>query len=83
MTKDTISEAALLRVLVDETGKLLAVDASYLGSKIMITHQRDEFNWTASIGMVGLATSKAFDAALQQTQLRYDLDWRSGYSVSR
>jgi hypothetical protein len=74
MARATVSKAALLQILIDETGKLLTSDAHHIIGKITIAHRRGEPNWDASIGMVALTTLKAFEAALGKTQKLYDHD---------
>jgi len=78
MPRETLSEAALLKILIVETGRRLGTDANHIVDKITIAHRRGEPNWDAEIAMVGLATLKAFRAALQKVQQLYDYDlvWR-------
>jgi hypothetical protein len=68
----------LLKILIDETGRRLGTDANHIVDKITIAYKRGEPNWDAEIAMVGLATLKAFRAALQKVQQLYDYDliWR-------
>jgi hypothetical protein len=73
-----VSETTLRQILVDETGRRLGTDARHIVDKITIAHRQGEPNWDADIGMVGLATHKAFAAAREKVRKLYDHDliWR-------
>jgi hypothetical protein len=78
VSRKTVSEIALLEILIDETGRRLGNDANHLLHKITITRKRNVPNWDAEIAVVGLATNRAFTAALQKMQKLHDYDvvWR-------
>jgi hypothetical protein len=78
VSRETVSEIALLKILIYETGRRLGNNANHLLHKIKIARKRGVPNWDAEIATVGLATNRAFTAALQKMQKLYDHDviWR-------
>jgi len=71
--REKVSKTALLKILIDETGKRLGNDANHLLRKITIARKCGVPNWDAEIATVGLATHKAFGGALQKMLYDYDL----------
>jgi hypothetical protein len=72
-TRKTLSFFDLERILIAETAKLLAGDASLLRDKIKISRSKGQPNWDATIDMVGLATLRAFETALRRIRAHYNL----------
>jgi hypothetical protein len=74
MERQRVAEAALLGILIHETGRALGKDANFLGEKIEIRKRNGEPNWDANCGIAGPPIIKAFATALNKTQALYNLD---------
>ena len=72
-TRKTLSLYDLEHLLSAETARRLDGDARLLRDKIKIIRCKGQPNWDATIAMVGLATSTAFETALRRIRTYYDL----------
>ena len=65
-----------LECLLQEIGRLLGKDASYLGVKITILSRKGQQpNWSAEIGVVSTIELSAFRQVLINTRAMYNLDY--------
>jgi hypothetical protein len=72
--RQSISEAALLEILLQETTSMLGKDASFLGKQVEFRRSKGEPNWDASCGIANPMIVKAFVTAVVKAQAHFNLD---------
>jgi len=83
MERQSIAEATLLEILLNETSKVLGKDASFLGKQVALRRREGTPNWDANCGIAGMMVLRAFGIALQKVQAQYDLDSPAPFTTQK